>query len=174
MTLKMENNTPGSPLADFVKKNHNLIVFSEKLSIVLLVLGLTLYFFEVSGTDIILITGSVLTAITYFLFGFKKVEVENLEPVGILNSPGFINFIYKLTNFSLSIVAITTLGLVLKVFPNGTLIITGGITLFLVLVVSFLTKVNDRIMIYNSTYYIRIVLAILLLIYLADKHYNFF
>lgn len=169
MTSKMENGTPGSLLADFVKKHHNLIAYLEKLSIIFLALGLILYFFKVRNMEIILTLGSMVTAINYFLFSYNKVEVENLETIGILNSPGFINFIYKLTYFALSIVAVATLGLVVKTLPNGILIILSGITLFSVLVISLLSKVNDRIIIYNSTYYIRIVLAILLLIYLAKN-----
>jgi hypothetical protein len=169
----MGTKIPVSLITDFVKKNHKLITLSEKFSVVLFTLGLFLYFLGISNADLVIITGSILTAITYFLFAFKTVEVENLEPKRILNSSGFINFIYKPTNLALSMTAIASLGLVVKPLQNRPIIFASGITLIFSLTISLLTKVNDRLLIYNSTYYIKIVLALLLIIYLADIHYNF-
>jgi hypothetical protein len=170
----MENETSKSSLGDFVSKNSNLIQNAEKFSVAILILGLILYFLGVKNTEFILIIGSVCTAIIYFLFAFLVIEIENLETTGILNSPAFINFVYKLTFVGLSIAAIAIQGLVLKNSDFSTIITVGGFTLTMALILSAITKLNDRSKIYNMIYYLRIISTILILFYLANNKYHWF
>jgi hypothetical protein len=59
------------------------------------------------------------------------------------------------------------LGLVISFKNTNSLIIIGGLTLFIILFLSLITKLNDRTRIYNSIFYIRIITCLLLLTYLA-------
>ena len=170
----MENETSGSGLTDFVKKCANLISTSEKVSLTILTIGLILYFNKVQNTGFVLIAGSGLTAITYFLFAFKPVDVDNEGATGIISSLGFINFTYKLTHLAMSIAAAGFSGLVIKSFPLDTIISVSGITLILVLALSLAAKFNDRNKVYNSVYYLRVVISILAVAWLANIRYKFF
>jgi hypothetical protein len=128
--------------------------------------------FEIKNTDYILLLGSILTSLIYFLNAFKIPEIESLETTGILNSPAFINFIYKLTYLSSFTLF---LGVALLLFKNSrslTMLTVSGITLIFILIVSLITKINNRSKIYNLTFYLRIVPFILLLIYLGIHQFN--
>ena len=174
----LEDNEPIAPilgkyLAEYFSRHPKLIPTSEKISVSILVIGLVLNFFKIENTGFVLITGSVLTALTYFLSAFQIVETEELETAGILNSVGFINFIYKLYYLNLCLTAIVTLGFVIKTFHFLKMLTTISIiSLSVVLIISIITKINDRSRIYNSVFYFRIVPAILLLIYIITVHYH--
>jgi len=163
----MDNNQNQIALTELVRKNESRINVLEKIAILTFALGFVFYYLKLPNNNIILIIGSILTAISYFLFAFKIVETQNIETTGLLNSKGMINFLYKLMYFSISISAIAILGLVISFNNTNSLIITGGLTLFIVLFLSLITKLNDRTRIYNSIFYIRIVTCLLLLTYLA-------
>ena len=168
----MENNAQKSNLADFVAKYPLLIMNLEKISVLTLIIGLILYFLEVKDTGFILVIGAILTAITYFLSAFQIVEIETLETTGILNTIGFINFVYKLTYLGLSIAILASVGLVIKTAPTSTLVNVSGLTLVIVLILSILTKINDRSKIYGISYYSRLIPCLLLLFYLANIQYH--
>ncbi|MCX6328378.1 MAG: tetratricopeptide repeat protein, partial [Bacteroidia bacterium] len=174
----LEDNEPIGPilgkyLVEYLSRHPKLIPTSEKISVSILVIGLVLNFFKIENTGFVLITGSVLTALTYFLSAFQSVETGELKTTGILNSTGFINFIYKLSFFALSLTAIATIGFVFKTFPFIKMLTTISIiSLSIVLIISIITKINDRSKIYNSVFYIRIVPAILLLYFLFTFHQN--
>jgi hypothetical protein len=170
----MEKQILKSPTAAFVEKNSALVKNSEKITIPLLLLGLILHFLEIRNTEFILILGCIGTAITYFLFAFFVVEIENLETTGILNSIGFINFIYKLTFFGLCFAAFSILSLTVTTFKFTELITVSGLTLIIVLILSAFTKVNDRSVIYNTVYYLRIIPALLILFYLTNIKFHWF
>jgi tetratricopeptide (TPR) repeat protein len=174
----LEDDVPIGPilskyLVEYLSKHPRLIPTSEKISVSILVIGLILYLLKIENTGFVLITGSVLTALTYFLSVFQSVETEETETTGILNSAGIINFIYKLYYLNLCLTAIITLGVVIKTFPFLKMLTTICIIfLSIVFIISIITKINDRSRIYNSAFYIRIVPAILLLIYLFTIHYK--
>jgi hypothetical protein len=170
----MDNQTKNSTIADFVNKNSRLIINAEKITIPILLMGLLLHFLEIKNTEIFLILGCISTAIIYFLFAFLVVEAENIEETGILNSSGFINFIYKLTFFGLSIASISILSLDVAAFKLTELITISGLTLTMVLILSAFTRVNDRSVIYNIVYYLRIIPALLILLYLANIKFHWF
>lgn len=168
----MENQTKNLTIADFVNKNSRLIINAEKITIPILLMGLLLHFLGIKNTEIFLILGCISTAIIYFLFAFLVVDAENIEATGILNS--FINFIYKLTFFGLSIASISILSLDVAAFKLTELITISGLTLTMVLILSAFTRVNDRSVIYNTIYYLRIIPALLILLYLANIKFHWF
>jgi hypothetical protein len=168
----MENNIQKSNIADFVAKYPSLIMNLEKISVITLIIGLILYFVKVKDTGFILVIGAILTAITYFLSAFQVVEIEDLETTGILNSIGFINFVYKLTYLGLSIGIFASAGLIIKTASISTMIIVSGLTLVIVLILSILTKINDRTKIYGIAYYLRLIPVLLLLFYMANIQYH--
>jgi hypothetical protein len=170
----MENETPKPILTDFLEKKTKLIPQVEKISITILILGLILYFLKIKNTEFILIIGSISIAITYLLYAFSVLEIENIETTGVLNAPEFINFIYKLTYLSLSIAGLSILQLTLKNIDFKTVITVSGLTLVIVLILSSLTKLNDRSKIYNTLYYLRIIAAIMILMYLLNVKYKWF
>jgi hypothetical protein len=168
----MENNPQKSNIADFVAKYPSLIMNLEKISVFTLIIGLILYLLKLKDTGFILVIGAILTAITYFLSAFQVVEIENLETTNILNSIGFINFVYKLTWLGLSIAILASAGLVIKIAPISTMITVSGLTLVIALTLSILTKINDRSKIYGISYYSRLIACLLLLFYLANIQYH--
>ena len=172
----MEDETPSSLLRDYISeylsKHPDLVPTSEKISVLILLIGIILNFLEIKNTDIVLITGSILTAITYCLATLQSVDTGDLETTGILNSLGLINFIYKLYYISLVITALVTLVFVINFPLIDVMIKISVIALTIVLIISVITKINDRSKIYNSVFYVRIVPAILLLIYLVTIQYN--
>jgi hypothetical protein len=170
----MDNQTNNSTIADFVNKNSRLLINAEKITIPILLLGLLLHFIEIKNSEIFLIVGCIFTAIVYFLFAFLVVDAENIEATGILNSIGFINFIYKLTFFGLSIASLSILSLVIDAFKLTELLTISGLTLTMVLILSAITRVNDRSVIYNTVYYMRILPALLILFYLANIKFHWF
>lgn len=152
---------------EFISKHPKLIPASEGISVLILVIGLILNYFEIKNSDIILITGAFLTAITYFLSTFQIVETGDPQISGILNSAGFNNFIYKLYYLALCIAAIVIIGFVIKTLHFLKLLSAVSlISLSIVLIFSIITKLSNRSAIYNSVFYVRIVPAILLLIYI--------
>jgi hypothetical protein len=168
----MENNPQKSNIADFVAKYPSLIMNLEKISVLTLIIGLILYLLKLKDTGFILVIGAILTAITYFLSAFQVVEIENLETTNILNSIGFINFVYKLTYLGLSIAILASAGLVIKIAPISTMITVSTVTLVIALTLSILTKINDRSKIYGISYYSRLIACLLLLFYLANIQYH--
>ncbi len=168
----MENTPQKSNIANLVAKYPSLILNLEKLSVLILMIGLVLYFLEIKDTGFILVLGAILTAITYFLSAFQVAEIENLETTGILNSTAFINFVYKLTYLGLSIGTFASAGLIIKSAQVSTMIIISGLTLVFVLIISILTKINDRSKIYGISYYSRLLPCLLLLFYLANIQYH--
>lgn len=161
----MANKNTNVQLSEFVNKHFENIKTIEKISLVTFFIGFVFFLMKQTNLYFILIIGSLLTAITYFLFAFKIVEIENLETTGILNSIGFINFIYKLTFLSLSISFISMIRFVIN-FENPVHFI-GGVTLIIILFLSLITTLNDRSVLYNSTFYLRIGICLSLLGYLT-------
>jgi hypothetical protein len=170
----MDNQTNNSTIAEFVNKNTRTIINAEKISIPILLLGLLLHFLEIKNTEVFLVLGCISTAIIYFLFAFLVVDAENIEATGILNTYGFINFIYKLTFFGLSIASLSVLSLEIVAFKSTELITISGLTLTTVLIISVITRINDRSDIYNRVYYIRILPALLILFYMANIKFHWF
>jgi hypothetical protein len=161
----MANENSNTQLADLVNKHFDKIKTLEKPSLLIFSIGFVLFLFKQPNLNFILIIGALLTAITYFLFAFKVIETENVETNGILNSTGFISFIYKLTYLSLSVSFVSMIGFVVEF--NNQMRFIGGVTLIITLILSLLTKLNDRTLLYNSTFYLRIVMCLLLLGYLT-------
>jgi hypothetical protein len=168
----MENQSSSPNLTVFVSKHRNLLKYSEIISVSIFVIGFILHLLEIKNTNNVLLLGSIITALTYFLYAFKINEYENLETTGILNSTGFINFIYKFTYLSFFTLSIAAAAIILKSNSDSTMLIVSGISLLFILIVSLFTKINDRSRIYNFYFYIRIVPAIILLIYLAIIQYK--
>jgi hypothetical protein len=162
----MEKKSIGVTIAAIVEKNINKLKLFEKISLAIFTIGFILVVLKQPNTGIVLIIGSIMTALTYFLYAYVVVETEDLETTGILNSLGMINFLYKLMYFSLSISALAMLGLVVHFKKTNSLMVLGGSTLLVILILSLITKIKDRSVIYNKLFYIRIVTCLLLLAYL--------
>jgi len=163
----MDNKQSKTSLAELVRKNESKLNVLEKISVLTFALGFIFYYLKLPNSTVIFIIGSILTAICYFLFSFKFVDTENIETTGFLNSIGAINFLYKLMYFAIAISAVAMMGLVVPIKNNNSFIIIGGFSLFIVLFLSLITKLNNRTIIYNTTFYIRIITCLLFLTYLA-------
>ena len=159
-----------SNLSEFVSEHPKLLKYSEIISVSIFGAGFILHLLEIKNTDNVLLLGSIITALTYFLYAFKIIDSENLETTGILNSTGFINFIYKLTYLSFFTLFIAAAAVIVKNNSDSTMLIVGGTSLLFVFIVSLLTKINDRSKIYNYFFYLRIVPAIILSIYLVINY----
>jgi len=161
----MTTKTSNEQLAELVDKHFDKIKLIEKISLFIFFSGFVLFLFKLTNLYFVLILGALLTALTYFLCAFKTVETENLETTGILNTIAFINFVYKVTFMSLAISFVSMIGFVMK-FDNPMHFI-GGATLVITLFLSLITSLNDRSVLYNSTFYLRIVICLFLLGYLT-------
>ena len=168
----MENETRPPFLTELVEKNIQVIRKAELISVFVVLIGLIVHFMRLNNLDFVLIIGAVATAIVYFLNAYSIEDASNVETTGILNSFGFILFIYKLTFFSLAIAAVTLLMFVTDFPFVGTLINISGMTLIITFTISLITKINDRSKIYNTTFYLRVVPTLIMLFYLASIHYN--
>lgn len=161
----MANKNTNAQLAVLVNKHFEKIKTIEKISLVIFFIGFVLFLMKQTNLNFILIIGSILTAITYFLCAFKVFETENLETTGILNTISFINFVYKLAFLSLAISFVSMIGFVIKF--ESPMHFVGAATLIIILFLSLITTLNDRSVLYNSTFYLRIVICLLLLGYLT-------
>jgi hypothetical protein len=161
----MTNENANAQLAELVNKHYEKIKALEKVSLLIFAAGFVLFLMKMTDLNFVLIIGALLTAITYFLCAFKVVETENLETTGILNTISFINFIYKITFISLAVSFVSMIGFVIH-FDNPMHFI-GGVTLLVTLILSLMTTLNDRSILYNSAFYLRIVFTLLLLGYLV-------
>ena len=170
----MVNQTPNPLLTDFVNKYSNWIQKAEIISVSVLLIGLVLYLLTVEYYEIVLAIGAILTSLVYFLSAFKQINCEDLEVTGVLNTPAFISFNYKLFFWGLSIASASLLGLVIKSFSTILFVKISGMTLTITLLLSILTKLNIRTYLYNSTYYLRTFIAIAILVYLANIEYHWF
>jgi hypothetical protein len=161
----MTNENASAQLAELVNKHSDKIKTFEKVSLLIFFIGFVLLLLKQTDFNFILIIGAVFTGITYFLSAFLVIKTESLETTGILNTISFINFIYKLTFLSLAVSFVSMIGFVIN-FDNPMHIIGGG-TLLVTLVLSLMTKLNDRSILYNSAFYLRIVITLGFLVYLA-------
>ena len=166
----MTNKNASAQLAELVNKHFDKIKTIEKVSLLIFFTGFVLFLMKQTNLNFVLIIGSMLTALTYFLCAFKIVETENLETTGILNTISFINFVYKMTFISLAISFVSMIGFVIN-FDNPMHFI-GGVTLLVTLILSLVTRLNDRSILYNSAFYVRIFICLLLLVYLTMTKCN--
>lgn len=162
----------GNRITVFIEKRFKEVKIIEKISLIIFVIGFILFLIKQPNANLILTIGSILTGIIYFLLAFKTIEIENIEITGILNSAGFINFMYKLNYISLSVSYIAMLGFIIEFKNNNPMLDIGGLTLIIVLILSLITKINDRRKIYNFSFYSRIIVCVLLLSYFELMEYN--
>ena len=160
-------------LSKFLAKHPRLVPILEIISVLIIATGLILNFKEVKDTDIVLVIGSILAVLTYFLAIQQSVVAEDMETTGLLNSHGFIAIIYKVYFIALVLTALIILDFfVIKIFPYIEIMTKIGIIIFsIILIISILTNISDRSRIYNFVFYIRIIAAILLLTYIVTLKY---
>jgi hypothetical protein len=132
------------------------------------------HFMAIKNADIVIKIGSVLAAQTYWLLAFKLVEVENKKALGKLNSSIVIRYIYKLTYIAFFLLFIAIATQILNFNISESLLSVTGLTLIFVLIISLLTKGIDRSKIYNISYYLRLIPALLLLLVLFIVHFELF
>ncbi|MBN1185995.1 MAG: hypothetical protein JXB49_27185 [Bacteroidales bacterium] len=157
---------------NFVEKYLEKILLFRKASVLILLIGVLLNILEQSISKPILIIGSISTAIIYYLLVYKKHEKHVIESTNILNSEGFIDFIRRLQKLSISASAAAMLGLVINFKNHNPMLICGGITLIIVLILSLIIPLKERYSIYNSTFYIEIIVSLIFLIYLGMVEYH--
>jgi hypothetical protein len=168
----MKNKTSGTTMVQLVAKNSRALNILEKVSVSIFMTGFFLLYFKQPYAYIILIIGSIMTSINYYLFSFKFFDPENYESTGTLNSIGFINFLYKLMYYAFAISALAMLGLVTELNNIIPMAFICGALLIVIIILSLITKVKERPIIYNSTFYIRNTICLLLLTYLIMIKYN--
>jgi len=159
-------------LTNFVSKHPILLKYIEIISLLIFAIGIIMHFMAIKNGDIVVEIGSVLTAITYLLLAYKLVEVENTEASGKLNSSVVIRYIYKLTYIVYILLFIAIATQILKSKISESLLSVTVFTLIFVLIISLLTKGIDRSKIYNFSYYLRLVPALLLLLVLLYIHFK--
>jgi hypothetical protein len=159
----MEENFNAPGLAGLVEKNYALIKRMELISFVIFVIGFLLYELNVAHSNIVLIVGTIATAISLFLQGFKMIEFEDLKSYNLLGGISFINFLYKLYFFSLSVSLMSLLGFVKEFKKGNTAAIVGGSTLIIILILTFLSKIQDKSKVYDLKFYTRIFICLLFL-----------
>ena len=159
-------------LTNFVSKHLILLKYIEIISLLIFAIGIIMHFMAIKNGDIVVEIGSVLTAITYLLLAYKLVEVENTEASGKLNSSVVIRYIYKLTYIVYILLFIAIATQILKSKISESLLSVTVFTLIFVLIISLLTKGIDRSKIYNFSYYLRLVPALLLLLVLLYIHFK--
>jgi len=170
----METYNFSPNLTNFVSKHSALLKNVEIISVLIFVIGIIMHFMAIKNADIVVEIGSVLTAITYWLLAFKIVEVEDIEVSGNLNSSGSIRFIYKLTFIAYFLLYIAFATQILNSHLSEILLFVTGATLIFMLIISLLTKGIDRSKIYNFSYYLRLISALILLLVLFNIHFELF
>lgn len=82
-------------ISKYLSKYPRLVPILEIFTVLILAIGLILNFREVKDTDIVLIIGSILAVLTYFLAIQQSIDAEDMETTGLLNSHEFILIIIK-------------------------------------------------------------------------------
>ena len=160
-----ENKTFG--LIDFVERNFDSIKKLELIAFVIFIIGFLLYEFKVSNSNIILVIGIISTAISLFLQSFKMIDYEDLESYNLLGSIPFINFLYKLYFYSLSVSMLSFIEFVYTFKKGNTFAFIGGTTLITVLILTFFSKIQNKSKVYDLKFYFRILICFLFLGILA-------
>jgi hypothetical protein len=170
--METYNFFPG--LTNFVSRHPILVNYAEIISLLIFAIGIIMHFMAIKNADKVIEIGSVLTALTYWFHAFKLVEVENTEASGKLNSSAVIRYIYKLTYLTYFLLFIAIATQILKSKISESLLSVTVFTLIFVLIISLLTKGVDRSKIYNFSYYLRLIPALLLLLVLFTIHFELF
>lgn len=166
----MENNTNGTTISEIVEKNYGLIKKLELISILIFMIGFICYELMIPDTKIIFILGVVFSAISLFLQAFKMIEFEDYESFNVLGSIPFVNFNYKLYYFGLSVSIMSLLGFVIEFQKGNVMLVAGGGTILAVLLFALFAKIQNKSRVYDLKFYLRIVICIAFLVYLAlDK-----
>jgi hypothetical protein len=161
-------------LTNFVSRHLILLKYAEIISLLIFAIGIIMHFMAIENADIVLEIGSVLIAIIYWLLAFKLVEVENTEASGKLNSSVVIRYIYKVTYIAFFLLFIAIATQILNSKISESLLSVVVFTLIFVLIISLLTKGIDRSKIYNFSYYLRLISALILLLVLFNIHFELF
>lgn len=159
-----EVKMPG--IVGFVEKHFNLIRKLELISFVIFIAGFLLYELKVDDSNIIFIIGIISTAVFIFLQAFKIIEFENLDSYNsynILGDISFVNFIYKLYYISLSVSVVSLLGFVFDFRKGNTMAAVGGCSLIVILILTFLSKIQDKSKVYDLKFYLRILICFIFL-----------
>lgn len=159
-------NKQNEPIGKLINEHFDKIKILEKISLLIFFIGFALFLLKQPDYNFILIIGTGLTALTYFFCAYKHFEVENHETTNFLNSVNFINFVLKLTFWALAVSYISLLDLVIP-FENPAYIIGGG-TLSIVLIISLITAAIKQNAFYNPAFFIRIIIPLLLIGYMAS------
>ena len=167
--METYNFFPG--ITNFVSEHPILVKFAEIISLLIFALGIILHFMVIKNADTVVKIGPVLIAITYFLYAYKLVKVENTAASGKLNSPVVIQYIYKLTYIAYALLYIAIGAQILNSHLSESLLSVTGVALIFVLIISLLTTGIDRSKIYNFSYYVRLIPALILLMALLYIHF---
>jgi hypothetical protein len=162
-----ESKTSG--LVDFVENKYDLIRKLELISFLIFLIGFSLYELKVADSNIILIVGIIGTVIFLFLQAFKIIEFEDLESYNLLGAITFINFIYKLYFLSLSVSLMSLLGFVIEFKKGNTMAVVGGFTLIIILILTFFSKIQDKSKVYDLKFYLRILICLFFIGFLAAE-----
>lgn len=169
----MEQTTDKFNLTKFALTHFIFIKRSEIVSSVIFLSGFLLYILKFTESGYVLITGSLLSAIVYFLHAFIPLEfdqIEEGETSNALGTLGFTNFLYKLYFIGLSMSMISLMGFVID-FPKGNpMLVCGGGTLIIVLILVSFSKIKWKIKVYDMKFYMRLfVCLIVLALYAFEK-----
>jgi len=161
----MSDNNKKSFILNFVDKNYEQIQSVELVSFSILVVGLLCFLLKIPNSIVVLVLGSVTTAISLFLQSYKVVEFEKLESFNVFGSIGFINFVYKLYFLALTVSSFSIISFVFQ--KRNPMALVGFVSLVIVLLFSLFAKVQDKTKVYDFKFYIRIAIGLFILVILA-------
>jgi hypothetical protein len=160
----MDKEKANSPIRKFVNSHYSKIAIIEKISLAVFALGQILFWLKHSNLDFILITGSILLAVTYFLLSFRTIEIDTIKNTSSIGSIGIASFVYKISYWGLAVISITFIFLALDLTAVNRLIIIGGITTVLALFFSLKVQRDLKSKMFGALYYMRMTAFIFLLI----------
>lgn len=166
----MEKSKLASVVSGFVDTNYELIKRVELISFAVFIIGFLLYKLEVTDSGAILTIGIMATSLILFLQAFKTIGFDNSSSGNLLGSFAFISFMFRLYYYGLSVAVISLLAFYLQ-FKNGnSLASIGGISLLLVLFLSFFIRIQDKSKIFDLRFYLRIVICFIFMgFFMAEK-----
>ncbi len=159
----MEDKKAGSPISAFVNKNFSQIAMIEKISLAIFALGQILYWLKQTNFNFILIIGSVLVAVIYFLFSFKTIEIDSVKDSSSIGSIAIASFAYKLSYWGLAIISVAFIFFVTESKSINQLLIVGGGTSLFALFFSIKVHGDLKTKMFDVFYYLRMIAFILLL-----------
>ena len=155
------NNTRINSVNNFFAKYVKQLYALEKISFLILFIGLVGFYFKIPQLHPVFEIGAGLLALIYYILSFTIDKFEKRESPGMFSSLQFRLFLNKIYYYGL---AASNFALIIR-HGREPLIIIGGTSLLIVLILVLVSKIKDKSNIYDFTFLIRLVIYLLILVY---------